>query len=105
MEHGLIGTTREKLDALNKKRREAFGKETYTLNKSEWEQYTLPPHKKTTFLADMGKPSQVAMTSEKAVNESIPEEKPFAFLPGILGDQSWSPCSLIMIRYKPTQTK
>ena len=86
MEHGLIGSTKQKLEALNKKKREAFGKETYTLDKGELEQYTLPPHKKTTFLAAMEKPtSVVTAVVEKGVSEQPIEEKPFAFLPGILG--------------------
>lgn len=87
MEHGLIGSTREKLEALNKKKRDAFGKETYTLDKGELEQYTLPPHKKTTFLAAMEKPiaSMVGTAVDKGIPEPPAEEKPFAFLPGILG--------------------
>ena len=86
MEHGLVGNTKQKLEALNKKNREAFGKETYTLDKGELEQYMLPPYKKATFLAAMEKPTSVVTTAfDKGVPEPLIEEKPFAFLPGILG--------------------
>lgn len=84
----MVGGTRQKLDALNKKKREAFGKETYQLDLSALDTYSMSPYKKPTLLSTGAKVSSSG--KEKSLYGATgqthgEEDKPYSFLPGILG--------------------
>jgi hypothetical protein len=92
---GLIGTTKQKLDAFNVKKREAFSSDTYSAEKilAPLEFFSIPTTKKQArmLLPSTSKSREVARAGENKDGAKLVEEKPLAFLPEMLGISNHMP--------------